>query len=149
MSASTRARGNFGAARVRHLRPRGDARAQQPITAVELLFDLVFVFAITQLAHLVLADLTVTGLLRAAFLLLVVWWAWINTTWLANWLDPRSTRVRLVLVAGALAALLLAAALPRALADHGLLFARSPTSRFSRGETWPRPSSYRPPTPCA
>jgi low temperature requirement protein LtrA len=66
-----------------HLRPRGDG-APQPITAVELFFDLVFVLAVTQLSHLVLSDLTVTGLLRAGFLLLVVWWAWINTTWLAN-----------------------------------------------------------------
>jgi low temperature requirement protein LtrA len=96
---------------------------EQRITAVELFFDLVFVFAITQLSHLVLDDLSVRGLLRAGFLLLVVWWAWINTTWLANWLDPGSTRVRLVLVAGALAALVLAAALPQAFEQHGLLFA--------------------------
>jgi low temperature requirement protein LtrA len=71
----------------------------------------------------VLEDLSVRGLLHAAFLLLVVWWAWINTTWLANWLDPGSTYVRLVLVGGALAALLLAAALPEAFGEHGLLFA--------------------------
>jgi len=96
-----------------HLRPRGEG-GEQRITAVELLFDLVFVFAITALSHLVLDDLSVKGLLRAGFLLIVVWWAWINTTWLANWLEPGSTRVRLVLVGGALAALLLAAALPRA-----------------------------------
>jgi low temperature requirement protein LtrA len=105
-----------------HLRPRG-IDDEQPVTAVELLFDLVFVFAVTQLSHLVLDDLTVTGLLHAGFLLLVVWWGWINTTWLANWLDPASTRVRLVLLAAALASLLLAAAIPRALEDHGLLFA--------------------------
>jgi low temperature requirement protein LtrA len=105
-----------------HLRPRG-IEDEQPVTAVELLFDLVFVFAVTQMSRLVLDDLTVSGLLRAGFLLLVVWWAWINTTWLANWLDPASTRVRLVLLGAALASLLLAAAIPRALENHGLLFA--------------------------
>ncbi|HWE12454.1 MAG TPA: low temperature requirement protein A [Solirubrobacteraceae bacterium] len=105
-----------------YLRPRG-IETEQPVTAVELLFDLVFVFAVTQLSHLVLDDLTVRGLLHAGFLLLVVWWGWINTTWLANWLDPASNRVRLVLLAAALASLLLAAAIPRALENRGLLFA--------------------------
>jgi low temperature requirement protein LtrA len=108
--------------RHRHLRPRGDG-VDQRITAVELFFDLVFVLAITQLSHLVLDDLSGRGLLRAAFLLLVVWWGWINTTWLSNWLEPGSNPVRLVLVAGALASLLMAAALPRAFEEHGLLFA--------------------------
>jgi low temperature requirement protein LtrA len=107
---------------MRHLRPRGDG-AEQQTTAVELFFDLVFVFAITRLSQLVLDDLTIHGLLRAAFLLLVLWWAWINTTWLANWLEPESTLVRLLLMGGALSALLAAAAIPGAFADHGLLFA--------------------------
>jgi low temperature requirement protein LtrA len=106
----------------RHLRPRGNG-AEQQTTAVELFFDLVFVFAITRLSQLVLNDLTVQGLLRAAFLLLVLWWAWINTTWLANWFEPQSPRVRLLLMGGALASLLAAAAIPQALEENGLLFA--------------------------
>jgi low temperature requirement protein LtrA len=106
----------------RHLRPRGDG-ARQETTAVELFFDLVFVFAITRLSQLVLDDLTIQGLLRAVFLLLVLWWAWINTTWQANWLEPASTPVALLLMGGALFALLAAAAIPRALGDQGLLFA--------------------------
>jgi low temperature requirement protein LtrA len=107
-----------------HLRPRG-AGTTQPVTTVELFFDLVFVFAITQLSHRVLDDLTLAGILRAGFLLLIVWWAWINTTWLTNWLDPGSPRVRLLLVAVALASLVLAAAIPRALRHDSLLFAVS------------------------
>src|SRR3954447_15345043 len=106
----------------RHLRPRGEG-AEQQTTAIELFFDLVFVFAITRLSQLVLDDLTIRGLLRAAFLLLVLWWAWINTTWLTNWLEPESTEVRLLLMGGALCALLAAAAIPGALEAHGLLFA--------------------------
>jgi len=109
-------------ARSRRLRPRGDG-ARQQTTSIELFFDLVFVFAITRLSQLVLHDLTVHGLVRAGLLLVVLWWAWIYTTWLANWFEPESTTVRLLLMGGALAALLAAAAIPGAFANHGLLFA--------------------------
>jgi low temperature requirement protein LtrA len=108
----------------RHLRPRGEG-ATQPITTVELFFDLVYVFAVTQLSHLILRNLTVGGLTRAAFLLLIVWWAWIYTTWMANWFDPRSPEVQAVLTGVMLASLLMAAALPQAFGDHGVLFAVS------------------------
>jgi low temperature requirement protein LtrA len=110
---------------IRHLRPRG-AGATQPTTTVELFFDLVYVFAVTQLSHQILDDLTVAGVARAAFLLLVVWWAWINTTWMVNWFDPASSSaVRGVLTAVMLASLLMAAALPEAFGGSGLLFAGS------------------------
>jgi low temperature requirement protein LtrA len=104
----------------RHLRPRGGA--EQSITSVELFFDLVYVFAVTQLSHLLLEDLSAAGVARAAFLLVVVWWAWIYTTWMVNWFDPASAAVRGVLVGVMLASLLMAAALPEALGEHGLLF---------------------------
>jgi low temperature requirement protein LtrA len=53
----------------------------------------------------------------------VVWWAWIYTTWMANWFDPASREVRTVLTAVMFASLVMAAALPEALGEHGLLFA--------------------------
>jgi low temperature requirement protein LtrA len=110
---------------IRHLRPRGTGETQQT-TPVELFFDLVYVFAITQLSHQVLDDLSVAGVARAAFLLLIVWWAWIYTTWMANWFDPAaSARVRGVLTAVMLVSLLMAAALPEAFGDRALLFAAS------------------------
>jgi low temperature requirement protein LtrA len=109
---------------IRHLRPRG-AGATQQTTPVELFFDLVYVFAITQLSHLIIDDLSVAGIARAAFLLLIVWWAWIYTTWMANWFDPASPAVRAVLTAVMLASLLMAAALPEAFGERGLLFAAS------------------------
>ena len=109
---------------LRHLRARGE-EGSQPITSAELFFDLVYVFAITQLSHLVLDDLSVGGVASAAFLLVVVWWAWIYTTWMANWFDPASTEVRAVLTGVMLASLLMAAALPDAFGDHGMLFAAS------------------------
>src|SRR3954470_4695234 len=95
----------------------------QETTTVELFFDLVYVLAVTQLSHLLIEDLSWAGAGHAAFLLVVVWWAWIYTTWMVNWFDPASTRVRLVIVACALASLIMSAALPEAFGAHGLLFA--------------------------
>jgi low temperature requirement protein LtrA len=109
---------------VRHLRPRG-AGVQQRTTTVELFFDLVYVFAVTQLSHLILHDLSVGGIGRAAFLLVVVWWAWIYTTWMANWFEPASPAVGPVLTGVMLASLLMAAALPGAFGADGVLFAAS------------------------
>src|ERR687894_2381807 len=112
------------ASRLRHLRPRGNPGAQRT-TTVELFFDLVYVLAITQLSHLILDDLSVGGVASAFFLLLVVWWAWICTTWMVNWFDPASPAVRTVLTGVMLGSLLMAAALPEALGEHGVLFAAS------------------------
>jgi low temperature requirement protein LtrA len=110
---------------VRHLRPRGNGGTQQT-TTVELFFDLVYVFAVTQLSHQILGELSVAGVARAGFLLLVVWWAWIYTTWMANWFDPASSSaVRGVLTAVMLGSLLMAAALPEAFGEQALLFAAS------------------------
>ncbi|HMJ34916.1 MAG TPA: low temperature requirement protein A [Baekduia sp.] len=111
-------------AQARRLRPRGGG-VQQPTTTVELFFDLVYVFAITQLSHLIVDDLSVAGVAGAAFLLLIVWWAWIYTTWMVNWFDPTSPAVRSVLTGVMLASLLMAAALPGAFGDDGVLFAVS------------------------
>ena len=104
-----------------HLRPRDGG--EQPTTSVELLFDLVYVFAVTQISHLLIENLTFEGARRAAFLLVVVWWAWIYTTWMVNWFDPASAKVRLVLVACTLMSLLMSAAIPTAFGENALLFA--------------------------
>jgi low temperature requirement protein LtrA len=96
---------------------------EQRATWLELFFDLVYVFAVTQLSHAILTDHSPRGLLRGGFLLLVVWWAWIYTTWMANWFDPDAVAVRLVLIGVMLASLLMAVAVPRAFVGDGLLFA--------------------------
>jgi low temperature requirement protein LtrA len=85
----------------------------------------VYVFAVTQLSHLLIHDLTITGAAHTAFLLLVVWWAWIYTTWMVNWFDPASGKVRLVIVSSTLASLLMSTAIPGAFGAHALLFAVS------------------------
>jgi low temperature requirement protein LtrA len=104
-----------------HLRRR-DGGVQET-TVVELFFDLVYVYAVTQLSHLLIGDLSWAGAGRTAFLLIVIWWAWINTTWMVNWFDPGSHRVRVVLIGVMLASLLMSAAVPEAFGAHGVLFA--------------------------
>jgi len=100
-----------------------DAGEEHRATTLELFFDLVFVFAITQVSHLLLDDVSWAGAGRAALALLVVWWAWNYTTWVTNELDPDSTVVRLVLIGVMLASLLMAISIPHAFAGRGLLFA--------------------------
>ncbi|MFK4056471.1 low temperature requirement protein A [Brevundimonas sp. NPDC046655] len=90
---------------------------------VELFFDLVFVFAITQVSHLLLAHLTPLGALEAAILLAAVWWVWIDTSWITNWLDPERGPVRLMLFGLMAAGLVMSTSLPEAFGDKGLTFA--------------------------
>jgi low temperature requirement protein LtrA len=104
-----------------HLRPPDEG--PHPTTSVELFFDLVYVFAITQISHRLIAHLDLAGAGHAAFLLLVVWWAWIYTTWMVNWFDPASGKVRLILVSATLASLLISAAIPDAFGSDAPLFA--------------------------
>jgi low temperature requirement protein LtrA len=110
------------AARTSHLRTRhGHEHAR--VTFVELFFDLVFVFAVTQLSHGLLEHLTPLGALQAAILLLAVWWAWIDTAWITNWLDPDKPAVRVLLFVLMLAGLVLSASIPKAFGERALAFA--------------------------
>jgi low temperature requirement protein LtrA len=93
------------------------------VTFVELFFDLVFVFAITQLSHSLLEHLSPIGVVETALLLMAVWWVWIYTSWVTNWLDPDTTPVRLMLFALMLAGLLLSTSLPQAFGARGWAFA--------------------------
>jgi low temperature requirement protein LtrA len=101
------------------------ADAEQRATSLELFYDLVFVFAITQVSHFLLSHLTLTGVAEAALVLLVVWWAWNYTTWVTNELDVGSTVVRLVLIGVMFASLLMAVAIPQAFGGRALLFVGS------------------------
>ncbi|MEA3184477.1 MAG: hypothetical protein QOJ74_954 [Ilumatobacteraceae bacterium] len=90
---------------------------------MELFFDVVFVFAVTQLSHLLLGHLTAAGALQTLLVLLAVWWAWMDTAWVTNWLDPGRRATRVMLLGAMLASLLMAAAVPEAFTDRGLVFA--------------------------
>jgi low temperature requirement protein LtrA len=93
------------------------------VTFVELFFDLVFVFAVTQISHGFIEHLTLEGVVHAVLLLMAVWWVWIFTSWVTNWVDPERTPVRLLLFALMLAGLVLSTSIPKAFQEKGLAFA--------------------------
>lgn len=103
-------------------RPRHSG-AHARVTNIELFFDLVFVFAVTQLSHTLAHDLSASGAVHGLVLFLAVWWVWIYTTWVTNWIDPDKTPVRLLLVALMLAGLVLSSSIPEAFGAKGLGFA--------------------------
>ncbi len=106
-------------------RRRRDGGGEQRATTLELFYDLVFVFAITQVSHILLEELTWRGAGQAILVLAVVWWAWNYTTWVTNELDPDSVVVRLLLLGLMFASLLMAVAIPEAFGERSLLFAGS------------------------
>jgi len=112
-----------GVDRERLLRRRDGS--EQRVTSFELFFDLVFVFAITQLSHLLLDHLTLRGAFQTAILLAAVWWSWMYTTWLTNRFDPDRLPVRLLLIGIMFVSLIMSSAMPAAFDDRGLIFAVS------------------------
>jgi low temperature requirement protein LtrA len=95
---------------------------EQRVTPLELFFDLVFVFAITQVTSLMSADPTWPGLGRGLLVLAAVWWAWSAYAWLTNTLEPEEVSVRVAMFAAMAAMLVVALAVPEAFDEHGVLF---------------------------
>ncbi len=93
------------------------------VTNAELFFDLVFVFAVTQLSHTLLHHFTPLGAVQVTVLFLAVWWVWVYTTWVTNWLDPDQTPVRILLFLLMLGGLMLSTTIPTAFEGRGLWFA--------------------------
>jgi low temperature requirement protein LtrA len=93
------------------------------VTYAELLFDLVFVFAVTQVSHTLLAHFTPLGAIQTTLLLLSVWWVWVYTSWVTNWLNPELTPVRVLLFLLMLGGLVLSTSIPKAFDSRGLWFA--------------------------
>jgi low temperature requirement protein LtrA len=116
----------------------GARTGEQPVTAllrdrnragsgrvgmVELFFDLVFVFAVTQLSHTLLADLTFDNLVHVTMLFMAVWWVWMYTAWTTNWLDPERLPVRICMFVLAIIGLFLSISIPHSFAERGIVFA--------------------------
>jgi low temperature requirement protein LtrA len=93
------------------------------VTYAELFFDLVFVFAVTQISHTLLHEFTPLGVLQTTLLFLGVWWVWVYTSWITNWLNPELTPVRVLLFLLMLGGLVLSTSIPKAFEDRGLWFA--------------------------
>lgn len=104
------------------LRPQRGADAHR-VTFIELFFDLVFVFAVTQVSHLLLEHQSFADLVQTVMLVTVVWLLWINTTWVTNWLNPERGWVRGMLICLMLTGMLMASAIPHAFGEKALLFA--------------------------
>lgn len=96
---------------------------EERVTPLELFFDLIFVFALTQVTGFVVEDPTWAGLVKGLLLLGVLWWAWAAYAWLTNTINPDEGAVRIVMF-GAMGAMLIASrAVPDAFGDDAFLFA--------------------------
>jgi low temperature requirement protein LtrA len=105
------------------VRARRHEGGEERVTPLELFFDLIFVFALTQVTGFVVEDPTWAGLVKGLLLLGVLWWAWAAYAWLTNTINPDEGAVRLVMF-GAMGAMLIASrAVPDAYGDDAFLFA--------------------------
>jgi len=102
-----------------HPSPGANAR----VGFAELLFDLVFLFAITQFSHSLLHHYTRHGALKTGFMFVAVWWVWISSTWALNFLDPETIAVRMLLFGLMAAGLFMSMTLPDAFGARGWVFA--------------------------
>ena len=103
------------------MRERQD-ESEQRVTPLELFFDLVFVFAITQVTGFLADNLTWDGLLRGLFLLGALWWAWAAYAWLTNTLNPEEGAVRIAVFGSMGAMLVVALATPHAFGVDAVVF---------------------------
>jgi low temperature requirement protein LtrA len=101
-----------------------DPRAEREhrVTPLELFFDLVFVYAITQVTQLMSHDPTWRGVARGMLVLAALWWAWTGYAWLTNTLEPEEGRVRAGMFGAMAAMLVVALAVPHAFGGDAVLF---------------------------
>jgi low temperature requirement protein LtrA len=91
-----------------------DSTADVRVSTIELFFDLVFVFTITQLTGLLAGSPTVAGLARVALVFGNLWWMYGGYAWLTNAVPPRALAQRLLILLGMAGFLLVALAIPTA-----------------------------------
>jgi low temperature requirement protein LtrA len=95
---------------------------EQRVSPLELFFDLVFVFAFTQVTTLLSSNPTWSGLEHALLLLTALWWAWAAYAWLTNTVDPGESLVWGTMLGAGGAMFVGALALPEAFGSHGVVF---------------------------
>jgi low temperature requirement protein LtrA len=96
---------------------------EQRVTPLELFFDLVFVFALTQVTGFLSNHLTWVGMLQGVALLAVLWWAWVGYSWLTNAVPAEDViPARLVIFAGMAAMFVASLAVPGAFSEYGVIF---------------------------
>ena len=95
---------------------------EERVKPLELFFDLVFVFGLTQVTTMLSADPTWGGLVRGLAVLAAIWWAWAAYAWLTNTLNPEEGIVRIAMFVVMAAMLVVALAVPEAFDEHGVIF---------------------------
>jgi low temperature requirement protein LtrA len=98
-------------------------QGEKRVAPLELFFDLVFVFALTQVTALMSDNPTWEGLGRGLLVLALLWWAWAAYSWLTNYIAAEEDRERLLMFAAMGAFLVAALAVPHAFDDDALVFA--------------------------
>lgn len=104
------------------MRPDASARADR-VTYIELFFDLIFVFALTQLSRFLYENQSWVGALESIVLVFALWWVWVYTTWVTNWLDPARLTVRAAVIGLALVGLVISTSIYESFGDRGIVFA--------------------------
>ncbi len=105
-----------------HAAEEPDGASEKRVAPLELFFDLVFVFALTQITYLMSQNPTWEGLGQGMLVLAALWWAWGAYAWLTNYIDTEQDTERLLML-GAMAAMLVAAlATPHVFGDDALIF---------------------------
>jgi low temperature requirement protein LtrA len=102
--------------------PEETSQLEHAVTPLELFFDLVFVFAITQVTNLLTHEPTWHGVIRGSLVLAAIWWAWTGYAWLTSTLDVDEGPVRLMMLAAMAAMLGVALAVPEAFRGDAVLF---------------------------
>jgi low temperature requirement protein LtrA len=100
-----------------------EAEEERKTSYIELFFDLVFVFAFTQVTALILEDTSVEGFLRSALVLAMVWWAWSAYAWMTDAIDVENSVTRLIMFAAMAAGFFMALSVPDAFQDEAAWFA--------------------------
>src|SRR4051794_31236664 len=101
---------------------RGEQREEARVSTLELFFDLVFVFTITQLTTVLAHHPSGSGVLRVVLMLVVIWWMYGGYAWLTNVVAPDRIAYQLLLLGGMAAFLILSLAIPPAVAGGGVAF---------------------------
>jgi low temperature requirement protein LtrA len=104
------------------LRDRGEDRAAH-VTNMELFFDLVYVFAFTQLSELLYEHPSWQGAAETAVIFVALWWAWSYTAWATGWIDPERPSVVALLALLMVASLVMSTAILESFGDRGETFA--------------------------
>lgn len=101
---------------------RGEGHEAERVSYVELFFDLVFAFAVTQVSGVLGEEPSLLSILEAVVITLALWWVWVYTAWATNWLNPDRRPVLWLLLILTGASLIVSQAIPDAFGERAAVF---------------------------